>query len=94
MAFHAVLWFCFMCFLRKQTFIILEGVFDRNSHLSSVLLICWQDVFRVSLFYFTKEKEHIFGFSFLSLSVHGCGRDHTGARVFRGRGGCLMRFYH
>lgn len=51
-----------MWFVRKLIFIILEGFFDRNSQLYSILLICWQDVFRVTLFYFTKEEEHIFGF--------------------------------
>lgn len=83
-----------MCFLRKQTFIFLEFFFDRISQLPSILLICWQDVFRVTLFYFTKEKVHICVFSFLSPSVHGFGSDLCCARVFRGRGGCLMRVYH
>lgn len=84
----------FHVFFKKADIYYFGGFFDRNSQLFSFLLIRWQDVFRVSLFYFTKERESIFGFSFLSLSVHGCGRDQCGARVFRGRGGCLMRFYH
>lgn len=68
--------------------------FDRLSQLSSILFICWQHVFRVTLFYFTKKKEHIFVFSFLSPSVYGFDSDQCYARVFRGRGGCLMRFHY